>query len=542
MIKYTLILVNFIGLFLWNLFAGSELLVENNAPTQIAPGDKKEVTIHINKKEIEGFAKMELTLPPGFIVTPGETQGASFTFSQQKARFVWMTLPNMEDFSVTYFIECIDGMQGNYSISGTFSYIKENKRLDYVIPSKSVMVSKDVNAIAANTTASATSAEPTSSPSTPSEVNVPTTTSVGSSATSTTPAQNEGISYNNEAAFTQPKTTSRQDTSGVIASVSNEPSMGASSVGFVTPICERTITKLSDTDFEVTVTIRENNIVGFARIYEIVPSNCSTEIAQNAGSMTTREVNTVKFVWFEVPNSPVVVVSYKIHCTEALSGMPEIKGKLSYVLDQKPVDQPIINQASESGEVLAQTSTTTNNDTDSTKSDTPVNSNVTANIPPAKTTDVAENTAPKKSDEVTTPAPTKAQNNNSVEPKKGNKADNTMSADNKSEGRSKPVTTVASAEQGITYKVQILAAHRVVDKSYFRQKHKYDEGFNIENHEGWVKYTTGRFGEYKEARDERERLRSDYGSLPGPFVTAYNNGERITVQEALLISKQQWYK
>jgi hypothetical protein len=101
---------------------------------------------------------------------------------------------------------------------------------------------------------------------------------------------------------------------------------------------------------------------------------------------------------------------------------------------------------------------------------------------------------------------------------------------------------VPSAETGITYKVQILAAHRVVNKSYFQSKHGYDGAFNIENHDGWVKYTTGRFDEYKSARDERERLKGDYNTLPGPFVTAYNNGERITVQEALLITKQQWYK
>jgi hypothetical protein len=106
----------------------------------------------------------------------------------------------------------------------------------------------------------------------------------------------------------------------------------------------------------------------------------------------------------------------------------------------------------------------------------------------------------------------------------------------------KPVNTVPSAEKGITYKVQILAAHRVVDKSYLKRKFSFEEDYNIENHNGWIKYTTGMYTQYKDARDARVKITSASSKLPGPFVTAYNDGERITVQEALLVSKQLWYK
>ena len=56
-----------------------------------------------------------------------------------------------------------------------------------------------------------------------------------------------------------------------------------------------------------------------------------------------------------------------------------------------------------------------------------------------------------------------------------------------------------------------------------------------------MKYTTGDFLAYKQARDGREEIKSNY-TFPGPFVVAYNNGERITVQEALMISNQKWVK
>jgi len=99
---------------------------------------------------------------------------------------------------------------------------------------------------------------------------------------------------------------------------------------------------------------------------------------------------------------------------------------------------------------------------------------------------------------------------------------------------------VPAPETGIAYKVQISAAHREVGKPYFVQRHRFNGDFNIEHHQGWIKYTTGRFSQYGEARDQRIAFIAAGHDFPGPFVTAYNNGERITVQEALMLSSQKW--
>ena len=55
----------------------------------------------------------------------------------------------------------------------------------------------------------------------------------------------------------------------------------------------------------------------------------------------------------------------------------------------------------------------------------------------------------------------------------------------------------------------------------------------------WYKYTTGYHTTYRSARDNRVDLAAHH-SFPGPFVTAYRNDKRITVQEALLLTKQNW--
>ena len=105
----------------------------------------------------------------------------------------------------------------------------------------------------------------------------------------------------------------------------------------------------------------------------------------------------------------------------------------------------------------------------------------------------------------------------------------------------KTITTVPEPNTGINYRVQILAGPNNVKQPYFETIYKYTGDFIVENHEGWVKYTTGDYPIYKNARDGREDIRSSY-NFPGPFVVAYNNGERITVQEALMITNQNWVK
>lgn len=97
---------------------------------------------------------------------------------------------------------------------------------------------------------------------------------------------------------------------------------------------------------------------------------------------------------------------------------------------------------------------------------------------------------------------------------------------------------VPTPEKAINFKVQICALSKLDrSTSYFQSKYSIGK-VNMEFHEGWRKYTTGKYSQYRDARDYRETVRSR--GVENPFVTAYNNGKRITVQEALMVANQKW--
>lgn len=504
MLKTIFLLINVAGFFLFGFFSDPSITIDHQLPATLKPGEKKEVRIIINKGSTQGFAKLDLNLPMGFIASSGETKGASFTFSMQKARFVWMSVPNTESFEVTYFIECIEGMSGSFSINGTFSYILDNRRVDFQVAPQQILVTNE---------------EPsTAQTSSTADISVISAAAVATSQPSTAGSNNENVAIvssntpitgvkteENKATTPQEEITSRSNEkqeerikspAAESEKVEGAIAQGADTYGKITGgkmICRRKMIRMDSTSVEVQLTIYNEGITGFCRVQEEAPQDVKIESTQDGGAVVTIDENTIKYVWFELPESPEITISYRVVGENGAGENPLINGTLSYVSENVPIEIAIIGANDNADDVAVRV--------------------------------VKRNPQEKKGKREIKKSPKTKEKKKEIksEEREENYAEN-----------------IATPETGVTYKVQILAAHRVVNKTYFKSRHRFNDKFNIENHEGWIKYTTGKYTEYKRARDAREKIRSEHETLPGPFVTAYNNGERITVQEALLISKQQW--
>ena len=221
----------------------------------------------------------------------------------------------------------------------------------------------------------------------------------------------------------------------------------------------------------------------FAKVEEFLPSNLQAIAENDGGSLFSFSDHTVKFLWMNIPSDNELTVSYKVMKDDGsditMADLQSITGSFSYLDGSDTKNLAINTEGNES----------TNNN------------------------DLADNS-----------------NNN----QENNNSDTTNNTNNQ---------TTTTNQTAVTYSVQICALmEKYRSPKFFNNRYyKVEDKVHLEEHEGWKKYTVGKFPVYKEARDYRVKI---WNSTPikDAFVAAYNSGQRITVQEALMIANQQWYQ
>jgi len=265
-------------------------------------------------------------------------------------------------------------------------------------------------------------------------------------------------------------------------------------------------------DYIVNILVSKESTRRFAKIEEDVPEGF-TAVALNAkDAIFTFKDQKVKFLWMNLPMDPDFTVSYRlIPKNQAKLAAPAIAGAFSYLVEDKTVSVAIIerdlnlaNVAKEDLKALV--------------------AMALAEPEPALT--LANSGSPER-----------------VEDKSPTEQAKAKPAREKTSGKTAKTVTSQSLtpEQGVYYRIQLAAGHKPVNIDQYFRKLKLDKVIMKEVHDGWQKYSVGSFSLYKEARDYRVHI---WNTTPvkDAFITAYNGGTRITVQEALMITEQKWYQ
>jgi hypothetical protein len=258
----------------------------------------------------------------------------------------------------------------------------------------------------------------------------------------------------------------------------------------------RSVKEVGQGEFEISIKVEKDGLEGFAKIQDELPSGFTVELLNDGGSVFSLVGNKVKFIWFNVPGGEEIEVSYLLKTNNPIAEGTMLGGTFNFIYkdDARFIDLP-------SEELIAK--------------DIPL--------------------LVEKEPEPEVIIPIEVINEEPIE---------LAEIEEKvvvEEEKSELVVDVSDPQSNVFYRVQLAASKKNVKVTYFKNKFKYRSEIFLENHKGWYKYTTGNYDKYRQARDRREDIKDTY-QFRGPFVTAYNAGERITVQEALLISKQKWVK
>lgn len=103
----------------------SQVSVNANIPTTVSSGSSVDAEVKIVKGAIGNFAKYQMDVPVGYVVTATDPKGGNFTFENQRAKIVWVSVPAEAEFVVKLKLQV-----GSNAVSpGTFTqkfYFLEN--------------------------------------------------------------------------------------------------------------------------------------------------------------------------------------------------------------------------------------------------------------------------------------------------------------------------------------------------------------------------------------------------------------------------------
>jgi cell division septation protein DedD len=489
MLKYGALLFNTIALLIYQFFFAEGVTITQKIPSSAKPDTEFTVELTINKGATTGFAKLQQDLPEGFTAVQEENNGASFTFSNQSVKFIWMSLPNDKEFKIKYKVKIAAGISGDKTIGGKFSYVTDNVKQSIDIAPSTINI--ESSSVASNTT------PPDNTTKSPENVTPPTTTENNTTGTNTTPP---------------------------VVTPANEPSA---------VVCTRKVPENASGSFTVELVINKGNVSGFAKLLETLPAGFSATQGESQGASFSFNDGKVKFVWVSMPAVPEFKITYKVAGPSSIPANSAIEGVFSYI-ENDETKKFVIPASNISGGAALVTNTETPANTNKSPENT--NTNTTPDNTAANTSNTAANTSNTTSDN----------NTNTTANNKTTESTNTASTSNANKtntdntNNSLSATNIPAPQGSVNYKVQIAALRNAVEADKLATRFNINQKIEQEMAGGLTKYLVGSHPEYKSARDARETIKSK--GVNDAFVTAYNSGKRITVQEALMITSQKWYR
>ncbi len=498
MIKYLFVAINSIALFFYGiLFENGPVTVKGNFPANIKPGTEITAELIVNKGSMGGFAKLQIEVPEGIIVKEADSKGATFSFATGVGKWIWTGVPSDAEFTVKFVLAADAAASGVKLISSKYSYIDNNNKQVVEMTPVEITIG-EAGAVAATSN--------TATPETKTEVPVAAAPTPTETPATPTPTETPAVPTPTEAPVVAVAKTPEPVPAAVSA---DEPN------SLVT--AKRLIMKgNNDNEWSIHVKIKKDGIKGFARYSDNLPEGFTAKADMTNGSSFSVADNRIKFVWVNVPESEELEISYVLSGT--IKTEVTLEGEFSYLESNQskfyklPFEKLPVFESTTTPVTTVTTPTETPVTTVTTPTETPVTTVTTPTETPVTTV-----TTPTETPVTAVTTPTEA-----------------------------PVTTVTTPTEtaktsNVSYCVQIGAyTNANVTTSRLASIYKINESIRSEMSGGFTKFLIGKHNEYKSARDHREMAKGK--GVNGAFVTAYNGPTRITVQEALMISNQKWYR
>jgi len=245
---------------------------------------------------------------------------------------------------------------------------------------------------------------------------------------------------------------------------------------------------LAGDNFEIAVQIYKGANTNFARVLMEMPTSFEVDSASGDSARYKEDGSTVKYIWDRMPTKNELVVKFKISTDQSISGKKMVNGRFTYIVNEEKHEINIPDQAIEF-------------------------------MQPALTSIATQNTIP----EIEQGVPTEA--------KITTLATNTLDEVTEDAEYKQPQTST-EASMLVEFRIQIVASSSERNIEQLKAKYNITERVQVERHNGLWKYTIGSYSAYGSAKGKLPIFQNEKG-VAGAFITAYKNGQRISVGSAI---------
>lgn len=123
-----------------------EITIKQQLPSVVTAGSEFDVTFTINKDNVQSFARLQQILPPGFTAKLKDGKDYHAFLSGNKAKHVWVSLPNSKEFKVTCHIKVSRKIEGTYVLGGQFDYVVNNQKQYAIVEPAKITVMPNATA------------------------------------------------------------------------------------------------------------------------------------------------------------------------------------------------------------------------------------------------------------------------------------------------------------------------------------------------------------------------------------------------------------
>jgi cell division septation protein DedD len=108
--------------------AFSQITINANFPSNMSAGSSIDADVKINKGAVGNFAKYQLDVPTGYVISAVDAKSGNFTFENQRAKIVWVSVPSEPEFTVKLKVQAMSNATSPGTFNQKFYYLENSEK------------------------------------------------------------------------------------------------------------------------------------------------------------------------------------------------------------------------------------------------------------------------------------------------------------------------------------------------------------------------------------------------------------------------------